>query len=375
MIRSRAIWKCAAFARSVSLGGLIAWCAAAAAQEMPVPATNNAEADKAWRETFKATQSPMPPKEWADPDHKPSPQEVIDFYVTAAVKGADKAKDFYTRYPNHPKAAQAHKAEYNLIAIAVEHFGDTNDAPRLAELRQQRLSDPGLSDDERFTIRLDAVKGLLNQRPPDLDKFLQDARTLQKDFPQRTEVYPLLLMAASSADGETARKIAQEIVDSSAPDDAKEQARGLLNKLDALGKPVDIQFTAVDGRPVDLAKMKGKVVLIDFWATWCGPCVGEVPNVKAAYDKLHDQGFEIVGISLDDNRDALTGFVKDHGMTWPQYFDGLQWANKIARKFGINSIPAMWLVDKQGNLRDQDARGALEEKVSKLLAEKPAVAP
>jgi thiol-disulfide isomerase/thioredoxin len=370
----QAIRKCAAVAGKAWLIGLLGWRVTAVAQEMPSSgATNSAEADKAWRETFKATQSPMPPKEWSE--QKPSPQEVIDFYVAAAVKGADKAKDFYTRFPDHPKAEQARKAEYNLIAIAVEHFGDTNDAPRLAELRKQRLSDPGLSDNERFQIRMDAAKQLLNQNPPDMDGFLQEARALQKDFPQRAEVYPLLLMAASSADGDTARKIAQEVVDSSAPDDAKQQARGLLNKLDALGKPVDIQFTAIDGRPVDLAKMKGRVVLIDFWATWCGPCVGEVPNVKAAYDKLHNQGFEIIGISLDQDKDALTGFVKEQGMAWPQYFDGLQWGNKIARQFGINSIPAMWLVDKQGNLRDQDARGALEEKVSKLLAEKPAAGP
>src|SRR4029077_13775590 len=115
----------------------------------------------------------------------------------------------------------------------------------------------------------------------------------------------------------------------SAPEAAKTQARGLLNRLDAIGKPVDIQYTAVDGRQVDLSKMKGKVVLIDFWATWCGPCVGEVPDVKAAYEKLHGKGFEIVGISLDSDKNALTDFIKDKGMTWPQYFDGLQWNNKI----------------------------------------------
>jgi hypothetical protein len=112
---SRSIRKYAAFAGKARLIAALACCVSAAAQEMPAPATNNAEADKAWKETFKATQSPMPPKEWSD--HQPSPQEVVDFYVTAAVKGADKAKDFYTRFPNHPKAAQAHKAEYNLIAL------------------------------------------------------------------------------------------------------------------------------------------------------------------------------------------------------------------------------------------------------------------
>ena len=136
-----------------------------------------------------------------------------------------------------------------------------------------------------------------------------------------------------------------------------------------LGKALDMKFTATDGTEVDLAKMKGKVVLIDFWATWCGPCVAEIPNVKKTYEKLHSKGFEIIGISLDSNEDKLTQFIKKKEMPWPQYFDGKGWKNKISTKHGIRSIPAMWLVDKEGNLVDKKARSDLEEKVEKLLAE------
>jgi thiol-disulfide isomerase/thioredoxin len=132
---------------------------------------------------------------------------------------------------------------------------------------------------------------------------------------------------------------------------------------------VEIKFSAVDGREVDVAKMTNKVVLIDFWATWCGPCVAELPHVKDAYDKLHPKGFEIVGISFDADKEALEGFVADKKMAWPQYYDGKRWENKFGREYGINSIPTMWLVDKKGNLRDMNARMGLEEKVEKLLAE------
>jgi len=131
---------------------------------------------------------------------------------------------------------------------------------------------------------------------------------------------------------------------------------------------LDFKFAAVDGRDVDLAKLKGKVVLVDFWATWCPECVGEVPHVVETYKKFHHRGFEIVGISLDEDKDALTTFTKSHGMDWPQYFDGKGWDSSIGTKYGIRSLPAMWLIDKEGNVAAKNAREDLAGQVEKLLA-------
>src|ERR1700749_3482326 len=98
--------------------------------------------------------------------------------------------------------------------------------------------------------------------------------------------------------------------------------------------------------------------------------MGEMPNVVSTYGKLHDKGFEIVGISLDQDKGAMEEAMKKQNMTWQQYFDGGGWDNKIAKSFGIQSIPAAWLLDKKGMLREQGLRGeALAAAVEKLLAE------
>ena len=98
--------------------------------------------------------------------------------------------------------------------------------------------------------------------------------------------------------------------------------------------------------------------------------MAEAPNVVATYQKLHAKGFEIVGISLDQEKPAMEAAMKEKGMTWAQYFDGKGWENKISSEFGIQAIPAAWLLDKKGMLRENGLRGeALSAGVEKLLAE------
>ncbi len=127
------------------------------------------------------------------------------------------------------------------------------------------------------------------------------------------------------------------------------------------------------GKPLALEDYHGKIVLVDFWATWCGPCIAELPNVVKAYKDYHTRGFEIVGISLDRAGDGpkLATFTKENDMPWRQFFDGKYWQNELAVKYGVNSIPATYLLDGAGNILGKNLRGAaLAAALDKALAKK-----
>jgi peroxiredoxin len=187
----------------------------------------------------------------------------------------------------------------------------------------------------------------------DADKALVLIRKLKTDFPETT-----------------LGRQADEMITGLEKQAEQEQIQRRL----AIGSVFpDFAEKDTSGRPLSVANYKGKVVLVDFWATWCPPCLAELPNVVKTYQQDHAKGFEIIGISLDreGDGDKLAQFTKDHDMPWPQFFDGQYWNSKLAAKYGVNSIPCTFLLDDESriigkNLRDDE----LSQAVAKALAAK-----
>jgi thiol-disulfide isomerase/thioredoxin len=279
---------------------------------------------------------------------------------------------------DYPQSANRWEAR-----MAVMQIGNSLDMIRDREpdMSAQSAELQSIADDPDAptNIRADAGLVLLQMTSMEFDRQRTEAsaRTLNQAIDKFIETHPddarapILRLTQAQAlevyDPEEATKLYSEFTASDDPD-IVEAARKSLELMEMRTKPLELSFTAVDGRQVDLADLRGKVGLLDFWATWCPPCLEEAPALAAVYEKYHNQGFEIIGISLDQNQAALENFTKDNNMPWPQFFDGQGWDNELAKRFKIQSVPTVWLLDREGKLIDASPRGRLEQSVSAALA-------
>lgn len=128
----------------------------------------------------------------------------------------------------------------------------------------------------------------------------------------------------------------------------------------------DFTMNDTEGKPVKLSSLRGKVVMIDFWASWCAPCRQENPNVVKLYNQYHEKGFEIIGVSLDKDNENWVKAIKDDQLSWIHVSDLQYWQNAVARLYGVNTIPQSFLLDKDGKIIAKGLRG---EELAKKLAE------
>ena len=270
----------------------------------------------------------------------------------------------------------AHGEAAALLFAALEslgRFGEAGAATALAEFAESLADSPDTALAERarrIAVRAQIDASLEGARPDDVLPLVGRIAALLRQAPDDAELASTALGLATKLGrlpgGDAAAAAAYEAFlpileasDSAEVRGMASGAAGTARRLSLPGNPMRITGTLLAGEPFDQETLAGKVVLIDFWATWCGPCVAEIANLKAEYERWHDKGFEVVGVSLDEDRATLEQFVQAREIPWPVLYEepgGEGWQHPLATYYGVTGIPTVMLIGRDGNVITLDAR-------------------
>jgi thiol-disulfide isomerase/thioredoxin len=307
-------------------------------------------------------------------DQPAAGENAVEFYAQRDRDLFNAARAYVQRYPSDSHAGAAlewelESAEFSGSAIErrdlldqlekeTRSFIATHSLPE--SLRQQmtvRLIYQRLNNDDLIT----------NESVPHLEQQICDYLKENPADPKKLSLQIARANLLYRVDAQKAKSFLEEL--SHDPDQPlAEAARARLAKAELLGKPLDLHFTATDGSAIDLAQLRGKVVLIDFWASWCPDCIRELPEIKKLDQSYRASGLVVIGISLDRDREAMASFLVKKSINWPIYYDGKGWNNTYAVQYSVHQIPEIWIINRAGIVETTAADiSTIDDTVQRLL--------
>ena len=277
---------------------------------------------------------------------------------------------FLRDFPNDPHAYESKLR----LAVAQARLGSLEQDPRVVDAALTRLmalekESPDESQRAEAMFRRISLQWQNLGNDPDQrrEKAVTSAREFSAEFPQDRRAARLLAEAATLCDNhpEEKRPLVEKALSISQDEALTQRLKDDIKRLDQLGNTVNLSFQSIDAKTIDLSSYRGEVVAVVFWAAESVPSLLWMKDFSAYASGV--SGLQVVGISLDQDRADLDAAIKALQITWPIGFDGKGWKNSVARQLGINALPTLWLIDKQGRLQYLNARDNYQFTINELL--------
>ncbi len=312
----------------------------------------------------------------AGPKKKPATREEAQLIARSYLLLQKKAlEEFLAKYP---RDTHAFDAKLRLAAIAAalgEMSGDDKQVAEALRTLTALEAAPGIPADQLANASFQKVSLIMQSQKGTPAQVREVIVAAAKNF---TAKYPgdkrgprLLVEAATICDDVPSQKreILEEASRITTEEGLKRRIADDLTRLDLMARPLNLKATALDGKEIDLAKLRGNVVVIIFWAAESPHSLLWMRDFRAAWETLPKDGVTVITISLDKDRKALNERLKDLPTTWPAYFDGKGWEGTIARGWGINALPTVWILDKKGLIRSLNSKTNYDALIRQLVKE------
>ena len=339
----------------MSLGG--AFCLAQPAQPATAPASRPALP----KEVMQRIEAQFP-------DREPTEAEMTKRMENIVSLGEKAEKDYPQANLTDVRLAMLQAASW----LAGQKVQDAYRKKVVAIAERTLNSDASIDVKEVADFFMVRAKVLPEEKPVEPDKAQPEIRALVKRYAgteaEKSAMVHGVILARRTSNQKLSDELLKDMETRFWGDPKIKAFLRSLGRGPSVGKPFEAALTRLDGSKLKLPDdLKGKVLVIDFWATWCPPCVEEVPHMKEVHEKYQAKGVEFVGISLDTSKEKLEAFIKTNGLNWTQTFSGKGWDDPTAKKYGVTGIPSIWVVGVDGKVVSDNARNDLERTIEKAL--------